>query len=104
MRKARQVARMALGGAVCGGLIGLPLGAAVGLLIGLFCGHVSWGLDGAVLGILALSTVGAALGAYLGVTADAGTLAQPDDIGLLPRRGDFFPRAGRGAPPPEPRR
>jgi hypothetical protein len=104
MRKTRQVARMALGGAVCGGLLGIPLGAAVGVLIGLFCGHVSWGLDGAVVGILALSAAGAGLGAYLGITADEHSLTQPDDIGLLPRRGDFFPRAGKGAPPPEPRR
>jgi hypothetical protein len=104
MRKARQVARMALGGAVCGGLIGIPLGAVVGLLIGLFFGHVSWGLDGAVLGILALSAAGAGLGAFLGITADERSLSQPEDLGLLPRRGDFFPRAGKGAPPSEPRR
>jgi hypothetical protein len=104
MRKTRQVARMALGGAVCGGLLGIPLGAAVGLLIGLFWGHASWGLDGAVVGVLALIAVGAALGAYLGITADAGSLSQPDDLALLPRRGEFFPRAGKGAPPPEPRR
>jgi hypothetical protein len=84
MRKARQVARMTLGGAVCGGLLGIPLGAAVGLLIGLFCGHVSWGLDGAVLGILTLTAAGAALGAFLGITADARSLTLPDDAGLLP--------------------
>jgi hypothetical protein len=104
MRRTRQILRMALGGAVCGGLVGIPLGAAVGLLIGLCYGHVSWGLDGALAGILVLSAAGAALGIYLGITADDRTLSPSDDLGLVRPRGEFFPRAGNGAPPPEPRR
>lgn len=80
MRRTRQIARMALGGAVCGGLLGTPLGAAIGLLVGLCCGHVSWGLDGAVWGILSLSAAGALLGGFLGVTADERTLSLTDDL------------------------
>ncbi len=70
MRKAREVARLAMGGAIWGGLLGIPLGAAVGLLAGLCLGNVSWGLDGAVLGILGLGGVGAAFGASQGMAGD----------------------------------
>jgi hypothetical protein len=73
---------MAMGGAVCGGLLGIPLGAALGLIVGLWCGNVSWGLDGAVLGILSLSAAGAVVGGFLGVTADERTLGLRDDAGL----------------------
>jgi len=72
---------MVLGGAVCGGLVGIPLGAALGLIIGLCCGQLSWGLDGAVLGILGLSAGGAVVGGFLGVTADEQTLGVTKDLG-----------------------
>ncbi len=71
-----------VGGAICGGLLGIPLGAALGLIVGLCCGHVSWGLDGAVWGILVLSAAGAVLGGFLGVTADERTLSLTDDLGI----------------------
>jgi hypothetical protein len=70
---------MTLGGAVCGGLLGLPLGAVLGLIIGLCFGRVSWGLDGAVLGILGLTVAGAVVGLWLGVTADERLLTLSDD-------------------------
>jgi hypothetical protein len=95
---------MSLGGAACGGLLGIPLGAVIGLLVGLIWGHVSWGLDGAVVGMSALSAAGAMLGAWLGITADERSLAPSDDLGLPSPRGDFFPRAGKGAPHTPPHR
>lgn len=73
---------MAMGGAVCGGLLGTPLGAALGVIVGLWRGNVSWGLDGAVLGILLLSAAGALVGGFLGVTADDRTLSLTDEVGL----------------------
>jgi hypothetical protein len=76
---------MALGGAVCGGLLGIPLGAALGLIIGLCCGQISWGLDGAVLGILGLAAGGAIVGGLLGVTADEHALGMTNDAGVRPR-------------------
>jgi hypothetical protein len=92
---------MAMGGAVCGGFLGIPLGAALGLILGLVWGHVSWGLDGAVLGILVLSGAGAVTGAFLGLTADERSLSRTNDGLLLPpadshslpsRRGVFHRR------------
>ena len=85
MRKIRQVARMALGGTVCGGLLGIPLGAAIGLPVGLCFGHISWGLDGAVLGILGLGVGGAVVGAILGLTADERSLSLTDDLVVPPQ-------------------
>ncbi|HKI35384.1 MAG TPA: hypothetical protein VKA46_26230 [Gemmataceae bacterium] len=79
MGRAREVARMAMGGAVWGGFLGLPLGAALGLLLGLLYGNVSWGLDGAVLGILGLSVAGAVLGAWVGVADHRRSLPSPDE-------------------------
>jgi predicted outer membrane lipoprotein len=64
MRRIRDVARMAMGGAVWGGLLGLPLGAALGLVPGLWTGHVDWGLDGAVFGLFGFSAAGAGLAAF----------------------------------------
>ena len=100
MQKARMVARMAMGGAVCGGLLGLPLGAAVGLILGLLVGNLSWGLDGAVFGILGLGFIGSVVGAWLGATADEQSLRLTEDLALLlptsrshaPRRGIFHRR------------
>jgi len=79
--------RMAMGGAIWGGLLGMPLGAALGLLVGLWRGDVSWGLDGAVLGLLGLSLVGAAFGAFQGLSGDPSS-ARPADEGrpVLPPR------------------
>ena len=77
MRRVRQVARLAMGGAIWGGLLGIPLGAAAGLGVGLWYGDVSWGLDGAVVGILSLSGVGAALGALQGVADDGRPVLPP---------------------------
>ena len=79
MRKAREVARLMMGGAIWGGLLGLPLGAALGLLLGVWQGNVSWGLDGAVFGILGLSGAGAALGAGLGLAGDRPMRDTADD-------------------------
>jgi hypothetical protein len=87
MRSVRQVVRLAMGGAIWGGLLGIPLGAAVGLLLGLWFGNVSWGLDGAVLGILGLSGVGAAFGALQGMTGDEpATHAADEGRPVLPPR------------------
>ena len=95
MRRTRQVARMAMGGAVCGGLLGIPLGAALGVIVGWWCGNVSWGLDGAVLGILLLGAVGALVGAFLGVTADDRTLSLTDDIAVRLPADDKSPLSRR---------
>jgi hypothetical protein len=86
MRRAHAVARMAMGGAIWGGLLGLPIGAALGLIVGLCFGHVSWGLDGAVLGVLGLGAGGAIVGAILGLTADEQSLSLTDELALPPRR------------------
>ena len=83
---------MALGGAVCGGLLGIPLGAVIGVIIGLCFGHVSWGLDGAVLGILSLALTGAIVGVLLGVTADDRSLQPIDELTLHPPRDPMRPR------------
>jgi hypothetical protein len=87
---------MALGGAVCGGFLGIPLGAALGLILGLVWGNVSWGLDGAVFGVLGLSAAGAVVGAWLGVTADERSLSLTEDMHLSPRADDrpSAPRRG----------
>jgi hypothetical protein len=79
MRRVRQVARLAMGGAIWGGLLGMPLGAIFGVLLGLWYGDVSWGLDGAVFGILGLSAAGAAFGAFLGMTGDQPATDPADD-------------------------
>jgi hypothetical protein len=89
-------------GAIWGGLLGLPLGAALGLFLGLGWGNVSWGLDGAVLGILGLSGAGAVLGALLAITADERSLNPtgdgapdpPADSGSFPPRRGVFHRRG----------
>ena len=65
MGRVRAVSRMARAGAVCGGLLGLPLGAAVGLIAGICTGQISWGLDGAVFGLIGLSAAGALVAAVL---------------------------------------
>jgi hypothetical protein len=83
----RQVARLAMGGAIWGGLLGIPLGAAVGVLLGLWFGTISWGLDGAVFGIVGLSGLGAAFGALQGMAGDE-PVARAADEGrpVLPPR------------------
>ena len=87
MRGVRQVARLAMGGAIWGGLLGIPLGAAVGVLLGLWFGNISWGLDGAVFGILGLGGVGAAFGALHGMTGDEpATRAANEGRLVLPSR------------------
>jgi hypothetical protein len=68
-----------MGGAIWGGLLGLPIGAALGLLLGVWQGNVSWGLDGAVFGIIGLSGAGAALGAWLGLAGDRPVRDTADD-------------------------
>jgi hypothetical protein len=59
--------RMSLGGAVCGGYLGILGGAVVGAVYG-FCVHnVSLGLDGAMLGGAAAASVGAMFGMVSGL-------------------------------------
>jgi hypothetical protein len=79
MAKVRDVARLAMGGAVWGGLLGLPIGAALGLLLGLCYGHVSWGLDGAVFGIPSLAAAGALVGTWVGVADRRRSLRSIDE-------------------------
>jgi hypothetical protein len=76
---------MTMGGAVCGGFLGIPLGAALGLILGLCYGQVAWGLDGAVLGVLGLAAAGAVVGAILGLTADQRSLNLTDELAIPPQ-------------------
>ncbi len=94
-QRVRQVARMTLGGAVCGGLLGIPVGAVFGIVLGLWCGHVSWGLDGAVFGLPTLGVAGALIGSWLGLTADDRMLGLAEDIRVRSAGEAHSPSPGR---------
>ena len=67
MKRVNVTLRMALGGAVCGGYVGILLGAMAGVVYGLFVQNLSFGLDGAMLGGAVAACGGALLGFILGV-------------------------------------
>jgi len=66
MSRGGQTLRLAVGGAVWGGWVGSFTGAAVGLVYGATCNDLSHGLEGAILGGLAVTVVGALYGVFLG--------------------------------------
>ena len=70
MEKARTVDLSSLGGAICGGFIGIFLGALIGAVYGAFQGNVSLGLDGAILGGLLLTVAGGVYGTVLGLAEE----------------------------------
>lgn len=64
------IARMALGGAICGGFLGVLAGTAAGAVFGACRGDVSLGLDGALFGGGILALAGALYGFVLELTED----------------------------------
>lgn len=59
--------RMSLGGAICGGYLGIIAGAIGGALYGLAVGDLSHGLMGAMIGGSVAALAGAVLGMIVGV-------------------------------------
>lgn len=55
-------ARLVIGGAVLGGLLGVPPGAAFGLVYGCWVGNPGYGLDGALTMAVAFGLLGAGYG------------------------------------------
>ena len=91
MSRAVLVFRMSLGGAICGGFLGILAGVACGVVYGAWRGDVSLGLDGALLGGGALAVAGALYGAVLG-WAERGS-SEP-----VSREGRIAPEAGHRQP------
>lgn len=79
MKRAMRL-RMALGGAVCGSLLGVASGSLAGVLYGAWAGNVGFGLDGAL--------YGGGLGALAGAICAAAL--RPPNIGLPPPNADTF--------------
>jgi hypothetical protein len=65
--------RMSLGGAVCGGFLGIFAGGLFGAVVGLFLGNVSIGLDAALLVGCLGGLTGVLVGVFLAV-GDTGPL------------------------------
>jgi len=63
MKEARTVLRAAMGGAICGGFLGIFGGGLLGVLGGIYLRNISLGLDGAITG----GAVSALCGAIYGV-------------------------------------
>jgi hypothetical protein len=69
--KLRTTLTLCLGGAVCGGYVGVPLGGLVGLVYGLFVGEPEFAFAGAVFGFLFFAVIGIMYGAVLGIRGEA---------------------------------
>ena len=63
MNRVETIWRSALGGAVCGGFLGIFAGGLLGAAIGTFLGNIGLGLDGAIAGGTILVLAGAIYGA-----------------------------------------
>ena len=67
MKRTNLALRMSLGGAVCGGYLGILAGAFAGVIYGWFVGNLSLGLDGAMVGGAIFAAGGAIYGMVAGV-------------------------------------
>lgn len=72
MNRLRLTLRMSLGGAICGGYLGILAGACVGGLYGWWAGNLSFGLDGALIGGGLTALAGAVYGMVMGLEEFAG--------------------------------
>ena len=64
MKEAKTVWRTAVGGAICGGFLGMFGGGLLGVLGGTFLGNIALGLDGAIAGGAVLAAAGAIYGGF----------------------------------------
>jgi len=67
MKQTHLALRMSLGGALCGGYLGIIAGALVGAAYGWFVDNLSLGLDGAMVGGAIAAAAGAVYGLIAGV-------------------------------------
>jgi hypothetical protein len=66
MRETVMVMRVAMGGAICGGFLGIFGGGILGVVCGIFLGNVAFGLDGAIILGIVLAGAGAVYGGVQG--------------------------------------
>src|SRR5262245_12562391 len=77
MSKARKAFRLALGGAVCGGFLGIFVGGLLGVVVGWCLGNFSIGLDGALIGWCLCGLGGGIYGGVLAIRDIIANAATP---------------------------
>lgn len=82
MKRTHLALRMSLGGALCGGYLGIISGALVGAAYGWFVNNLSLGLDGAMVGGAIAAAGGAVYGLIAGVDEGRRSRADFEHVGL----------------------
>jgi hypothetical protein len=92
--KVRTILTLCLGGAVCGGYVGVPLGGLVGLGYGIWIGELEFAFAGAVLGFLFFALMGIVYGAILGIKEDSASRPTSTELTSrgISRRPGHHPR------------